>query len=157
MIRCPNCREEINHLEFTSQVREYGITSLYRNRDGEIDTDDHDTHDSETQETSYQCPECSEDLNASDCIWEEEETAQIEPNIITFQPRIAPDMPQRTQQGQRETTDVEDMSLTLFINGTTVFCEECKAYTRKEEGEETVECEHCDKLITTENYQQRHA
>ena len=68
---CPHCGEEIKHLEYSSDIAEWGTCDL----DGE----NFDFSDSETQETNYRCPKCDRFLDPFAENFYEEESEPIKP------------------------------------------------------------------------------
>lgn len=55
---CSNCNNELDHLNYRSEVTEYGTHDL--------DGGNNEIEDSETNEITYSCPECYEEVRIDD-------------------------------------------------------------------------------------------
>lgn len=59
---CPECSEEITHLNYRADVVEYGSYSI---RNGDTDCNDTDTNNMD-----YSCPECDSNIDTGDVLIE---------------------------------------------------------------------------------------
>jgi hypothetical protein len=69
---CPHCETDIDHLNFSASVSQYGSTDLdlFRCRDGsyEITTENWDVNNEDVQDSEYTCPECDRQLCTEDIL-----------------------------------------------------------------------------------------
>ena len=68
-ILCPECENEIDHLKYVSNVREYGSFNINLDEeDEELSEGDFNHEDSETQDTETECPSCGANIGVNECI-----------------------------------------------------------------------------------------
>lgn len=67
MWKCPLCENEIEHLDYDVDSREWGSCDLSNSEEPE--TSNFEQSDSEwSGDVSYRCPECNEEINLSDLL-----------------------------------------------------------------------------------------
>jgi len=123
---CPECEEEIDHLNYNSNVNEWGSHNL---RNG-----DEDCHDSETQETEYECPHCDHSVSPDDVLEDDpHEDDEVEENTEMTLP---------TSHTTREPTLVNEPSQRIISPTRTYSC------SSQQQEKEFVECSKCKRQLS---------
>jgi C4-type Zn-finger protein len=65
---CPHCNNEIEYLQYISEVQERGTIGISINEDGEVEQGDMDCDDTDTTQTDTECPQCGRTLSTENVI-----------------------------------------------------------------------------------------
>lgn len=82
MWKCPECRRNIEHLNYSANTRGYesgdaDLTSEFSEGDRIIDWNYQDGETNDTFDYMYNCPECDMEISPDQLLWEDEENEEI--------------------------------------------------------------------------------
>jgi hypothetical protein len=146
-IRCPNCREKLDYLNYNQGVTEYGSASLpeeIENIEDIYGSIDYEGNDSEYDTNiNYSCPECDYQVELLDLIIEEdnEEKEKKKEDGIEILGGIDIDI-----MSFKETPGCVIQEFASFI-----FCKYCKKNTQynpySSDAKNGILCDHCKRQM----------
>jgi len=121
---CPHCDTEIDHLDYNSNIQEWGTCDL--------DGDDFNNRGSDINETEYTCPECEHNIDLyNDNFYENENEEK----------------PIHNNNEPNDIIDNEPNSYGLKF----IICPNCSEKTEIEHSSEEIECPKCKTIINRNN------
>lgn len=129
---CAHCDVEIDHLQYSSNVIEWGSSDL--------DGASMDCNDSDIQETNYECPECSESINPEEDVIqidEEEEEENAPPKDTTKVVKVWKDDMFAEGRYSRPSKIMQ--------------CKKCEHAFEVNDKDTDVECVKCNAKLTSKN------
>lgn len=152
---CPNCEEEIDSLDYSVEVREWGRAYLTNSdsngEEEEADITDHEQDDSEWRGgVEYMCPECQNDVSLSELKPSKTEK-EAEPDVSQLEEeRFNIIKPEKELQVSNRRYEQNETDLTMI-------CKHCLyafVYSsgRYDEGEDFIDCPKCNQTNSRKEY-----
>lgn len=131
---CAHCDVEIDHLQYSSNVVEWGSSDL--------DGSNMDCNDSDTQNTNYECPECNHEIDPDEDVIERDYEDEQDEEDTT---------PKDTTKVVKVWKDDMFAESRYSIPSHIMQCKKCEHAFEVNNKETDVECVKCNTKLTSKN------